>query len=227
MKKFVINKNNYLEFNTDAYFNRFYYKLKKGSDFPYLNIMKNFYGNESVSELEIAKCKISDILIEDLPQILKNYSFSPDKVIFLCVPRSKAIKNYKDTQLFFLNSIKIALKQLNFLDETDCIIREIDTKTTHIKADTTMDGRKIINEGKLPYPGITKDTCKINFDKINGANIILIDDIYTFSVNIDEDCIQTLYNIGANKVIFYSIGKTKGDDYEYLFWYSPQSVSYF
>jgi hypothetical protein len=38
---------------------------------------------------------------------------------------------------------------------------------------------------------------------------LLIDDLYTKSVNIDEDWIQALYEKGAKNVIFYSVGKTK------------------
>ena len=37
---------------------------------------------------------------------------------------------------------------------------------------------------------------------------ILIDDLYTASVNIDEDAIQALFDNGARSVIFYSLGKT-------------------
>jgi predicted amidophosphoribosyltransferase len=41
-----------------------------------------------------------------------------------------------------------------------------------------------------------------------GKDILLIDDVYTCSINIDEDAIQALYDNGANSVIFYAIGKT-------------------
>lgn len=61
--------------------------------------------------------------------------------------------------------------------------------------------------GELPYVGIAKDTCNISDDVI-GQDILLIDDLYTKTVNIDEDCIQALLDKGARSVIFYSIGKT-------------------
>ena len=51
-------------------------------------------------------------------------------------------------------------------------------------------------EGNLPYPGITKDTCTIS-DKVRGKDILLIDDLYTASVNIDEDAIQALFDNGG------------------------------
>lgn len=60
--------------------------------------------------------------------------------------------------------------------------------------------------GDLPYPGITKNTCRIS--NVMGKEILLIDDLYTEGVNIDEDAIQALLENGAQSVIFYSLGKT-------------------
>jgi len=37
---------------------------------------------------------------------------------------------------------------------------------------------------------------------------LLIDDIYTKSINIDEDAIQALIDKGAKSIVFYAIGKT-------------------
>ena len=68
-----------------------------------------------------------------------------------------------------------------------------------------MEG--FVNDGPLPYKGITKDTCSISND-VNGKDILLIDDIYTHGVDIDEDAIQALLDKGAKSVIFYAIGKT-------------------
>ena len=64
------------------------------------------------------------------------------------------------------------------------------------------------NSGNMPYIGITNDTCEINSQTFAGKDVILVDDIYTKGVNIAEDCIQTLLNIGANNVILYTIAKT-------------------
>jgi predicted amidophosphoribosyltransferase len=61
----------------------------------------------------------------------------------------------------------------------------------------------------MPYPGITLDTCTIS-KNIQSCNILLIDDIYTGNVNIDEDMIQALLISGATSVFFYAVGKTGG-----------------
>ena len=63
------------------------------------------------------------------------------------------------------------------------------------------------NDGDLPYVGITNATCNISND-VRGKDILLIDDIYTKTVNIDEDAIQALLSKGANSVAFYAIGNT-------------------
>ena len=54
-----------------------------------------------------------------------------------------------------------------------------------------------------------KNVFSVENDVFKKRNILLIDDLYTYSINIDEDMIQALYDNGANKVIFYSIGYLK------------------
>ena len=88
-----------------------------------------------------------------------------------------------------------------FNDGTHDIIRHTDTKTTH-RARWGYGG-----DGRMPYAGITSDTCTLS-DEIIGKDILLIDDLYTKTVNIDEDCLQALIDKGARSVYFYSIGKT-------------------
>ena len=57
----------------------------------------------------------------------------------------------------------------------------------------------------MPYPGITSETCEIS-SHTRGKNILLIDDLYTKTVNIDEDAIQALFDNGAKNVYFYAVG---------------------
>jgi len=83
----------------------------------------------------------------------------------------------------------------------NCIKRYKNTRTTH----RNRSGHG--GDGRTPYPGITKDTCYIAND-VKGKDILLIDDVYTNTINVDEDAIQALLDNGAKSVIFYSIGKT-------------------
>ncbi|MBD3831518.1 MAG: hypothetical protein IE890_13680 [Arcobacter sp.] len=97
------------------------------------------------------------------------------------------------------------INELGFQDGSDYIIRHTDTKTTHLAH--SPRAAQYAGNGDMPYPGITKDTCHLS-NNIRGKKILLIDDIYTAGVNIDEDAIQALLDSGARFVTFYAVGKT-------------------
>lgn len=144
--------------------------------------------------------QFSKILYQDLPQILQIAKKS--NLVVCVVPRSKAESHYRKDQLLFREIISLVVDKLpNFSNGTKYINRHTNTRTTHL--DKNGEG----GDGDLPYPGITKKTCTIS-EQVNGKDILLIDDLYTKSVNIDEDVIQALLDNGAKSVIFYSIGKT-------------------
>lgn len=147
--------------------------------------------------------QLKQILQADLSQI---YKLCGNNNLMVCVvPRSKHEQHYKDNQKLFRQSITDTISLLrrrgiNFIDGTHNIVRHTDTACTRL-ARTGNGGN-----GELPYCGITKETCHII--GVKDKTILLIDDVYTKSVGIDEDCIQALYDNGAKKVIFYSVGKT-------------------
>ena len=62
-------------------------------------------------------------------------------------------------------------------------------------------------DGERPRPGLIRDTCNLSVD-IAGKNIVLVDDIYTAGVGIDEDGVQALLDAGAKSVIMYAFGCT-------------------
>ncbi|NBA75573.1 amidophosphoribosyltransferase [Emticicia sp. ODNR4P] len=143
---------------------------------------------------------LTAILRQDLPQILRKVGES--NLTVCVVPRSKAESYYRSDQLLFRRVISNVVDGLpNFENGTNYISRHTNTRTTHL--DRNGEG----GDGNLPYPGITKDTCTIS-GLVNGKDILLIDDLYTKSVNIDEDAIQALLDKGADSVTFYSVGKT-------------------
>lgn len=143
---------------------------------------------------------LAQILNADLPEILR---LSGKNNLRVCViPRAKRENSYRPNQLYLRATIQFVVERLNgFIDGTHDIIRHTDTSTTHL----ARNGNG--GTGELPYVGITKDTCTIS-DDVMGQDILLIDDLYTKTVNIDEDCIQALLDKGARSIIFYSIGKT-------------------
>lgn len=165
-----------------------------------ITTLKNQFKDRNTDDLRMAAKYMIRILNEDLPQILR--ITEKCEFVVCAIPRSKAENTYINKQLLFKKAIQASVKNLNsFIDGTNYIVRHTDTRTTH------MDKSGYGGEGNLPYPGITKDTCTIS-DKVRGKDILLIDDLYTASVNIDEDAIQALFDNGARSVIFYSLGKT-------------------
>lgn len=165
-----------------------------------ITTLKNQFNNTSEDILIKAMANMLMILNKDLPQIL--WITGLEELVVCVIPRSKTENTYTYTQLLFKIVIQVSVKKLNgFIDDTNYIVRHTNTRTTH------MDRSGYGGEGNLPYPGITKDTCTIS-DKVRGKDVLLIDDLYTASVNIDEDAIQALFDNGARSVIFYSLGKT-------------------
>lgn len=203
---FTIDTNEFLTQKIIAYYNRRYTGYKNQDNPDFLNTLKNTYNNETLSQLNGARQDVENILLADIPKIIKSNNFQ--NCVCVCVPRAKALASYTDNQLFFRDAVRNASKSISDLvDGTEVIIRHTNTCTTHLKK-ARDDGRINNNDGDMPYPGITKKTCHIDSEKIVSQKIILIDDIYTKGVNIDEDCIQALIDNGALKVIFYAIGRT-------------------
>ena len=144
--------------------------------------------------------QLENILLTDLPQILK--LTGKNNLIVCTIPRAKI--NYNPNQLYFKMTVsKVANQLTGFIDGTNYITRTIDTKTTH-RARGGYGGN-----GDMPYPKITLNTCEISTN-VKDKDILLIDDLYTNSVNIDEDAIQAMYDKGAKSVVFYSIGAKLG-----------------
>lgn len=197
----------------ESYYSLVYkgYKMPGNPDF--LNILKNKNNNESLEDLREAIKKVGDILLEDLPKVIVQSGLQ--NCVLVCVPRAKALDKYFKKQLLFRKAVRNVASEINgVIDGVDCIKRHKNTYTTHLPSDTgykSKDGWIDCNDGKKPYPGITKDTCFIDEEMIRGKDIILIDDIYTKTIGIDEDCIRSLLESGARRVIFYAIAYTKRD----------------
>jgi len=195
MNKFTIYANGgFLKQNIQGFYHTNYLRYGNPGNPDYINDLKNTFHNFSKGKLDKAMSQLYNVLKTDLSQFDKSLTIS-------IVPRSKAENSYSHNQLLFKKVIQDIVNELGFNDGSNYIIRHTDTKTTHL-AHTQYGG-----DGDMPYPGITKDTCNIS-NQVKNKNILLIDDIYTSGVNIDEDAIQTLLDNGAKSVIFYSVGKT-------------------
>ncbi|PNV83687.1 MAG: amidophosphoribosyltransferase [Sulfurimonas sp.] len=198
MNKFTIGTNEYLSYNVQGFYHTNYTRYKNPGNPDYLNDLKNTFNDYSMDKLNSATNQLHNVLKNDLVHFERNLT--------ICiVPRSKAENTYAQNQILFKKTIQKVIGELGFRDGSNYIIRHTDTKTTHLAH--SQRGSQYAGSGDLPYPGITQKTCRISND-VRSKNILLIDDIYTNGINIDEDVIQSLYDKGANSVIFYSVGKT-------------------
>lgn len=204
LKPHIILPNHFLKRKTQAYYHMDYVGYLQPFNPDFINVLKNQDGSTNSEKLYHAQAELKDILMNDIAQIYSTAGVSP---LTICViPRAKAETEYQPQQLLFRATIKETIEQLkqkfhySLEDGTNYIIRHTNTRTTHLQ-DHDTDGEK-------PYPRITCETCTIS-ENVYGKSILLIDDIYTSNVNIDEDAIQALYDNGARKVLFYTIAKTK------------------
>lgn len=221
MKEFVIKANQFLSKNIKAFYHTEFYGYGKPNNPDYLNILKNDkHQNWNEAQLKFSHNKVVEIIGNDIGQIIE-LEYGADNIekislglsekkefVVIVAPRAKKSDSYNQKQLLFMDAVYFAvqpLDDLHLVDVIQCgevIKRHTNTRTTHLRRPTEFE-----NDGNLPYPGITKDTCFIS-EKVIGRDIILIDDIYTETVNIDEDMIQALLEKGAKSVIFYAVGKT-------------------
>ncbi len=216
MRKFTIKKNKCLSQDTQGYYHTDYVPYSnrdKVDNYPmYILTLKNdLKQNWILSKLQNAQRELLKVLLNDLPNILNESKLN--ELTVCVVPRAKADNTYCQDQLLFKATIKDAVYQLgnSFKDGTSFITRLKNTKTTHLRR--PVDG--FDNDGSEPYPGISQQTCTFS-NNIKGLDILLIDDIFTKDVNIDEDMIQALLNSGANSVTFYSIGKTVNHEPDFI-----------
>lgn len=199
LKRFLIRKNDFLDKDIQSYYSCDYIGYRAEGNPDFINNLKNQFDTADRLTIQNAKDELLEILYNDLPRIRALHN---TKLSVCVVPRAKSENFYSDNQKVFRRTISEMICRIDgFEDCTKFIVRQINTRTTH------MDKSGYGGDGDTPYMGITKATCNISND-VNGRDILLIDDIYTKGVNIDEDVIQSLLEIGANSVIFYAVGRT-------------------
>jgi hypothetical protein len=155
-----------------------------------------------VPKLQSAQQALLSVLNEDLPQIYQ--ALGHDMITVCVVPRAKAESVYHRNQQLFRATVQMVISTIHgYADGTNYLRRHINNRTTH------LNNKQIVNytnDGDMPFPGITIATCEIS-PNVKGRDVLLIDDIYTPGVNIDEDAINALRNAGTNTVAFYAIGR--------------------
>lgn len=201
MNHFKIYPNDYLTQEVQGFYHADFGGAGSPNNPNFLYKLKNDpHHNWSKDDLISAMKEFAKILEDDLPAI---QAFLNNPLTICVVPRSKADINYRQNQLLFKNTIKKVVQKLEYIDGTDYIVRHTNTKTTHLRQ--PIEGYE--NDGDPPYEGITNATCNIS-RHVRDKDILLIDDIYTKTVDIDEDAIEALLDNGARSVAFYAIGRT-------------------
>ena len=187
--------------SVDAFCSTYYRGYGKPNNPDYINTLKNQFGDTLTEELEVAKKQLKEVLRRDIPKVVNE--LQDEDVVVCVIPRAKAESEYESDQKLFREAISEVVRELSLIDGSKYIVRTSSTYTTHM---SKVAG--YINEGEKPRRGLLKDTCEINDEGIRNCNVILIDDIYTRGVEIDEDAVLTLLEKGAKSVTFYAIGFT-------------------
>ncbi|MGN0827667.1 MAG: phosphoribosyltransferase [Kiritimatiellia bacterium] len=205
-----IPESHYLSSPAICYYHAPYNTVKSGDcHHQYILNLKNDKCDKSPAMLQNAMRTLAAILLEEIPQIVARTGATT----LVTIPRSKAENTYSSNRLLFKKTVSKVVQILNkrghqppLEDGTSYLIRHTNTKATHY-----LYGQhpELAGDGPLPHPGITAETCHID-PNVAGKNILLIDDIYTPGVGIDDDAIQALRDAGAHAVTLYALGKARG-----------------
>lgn len=153
MHDFIIQTNEYLEQNIQAFYNTVYVRFRNPGNPDYINYLKNTFADYSNIKLNRAVLELENALQEDLPQVFQQLQL-PSLTVCV-VPRAKAESNYKANQLLFKSTIRDIVNQLNgFCDGTDYITRHTDTLTTHLRRTRIPERVQYHIPELLPTPAI-------------------------------------------------------------------------
>ena len=198
-----IGNDAFLGCDVDLYFHDCYYGFSSSANsLKYVNYLKN---DRRDFDAVITQCenKAAAVLAGDLAELVKVYG-----PLTVCgIPRSKREDTYPPEKMGLKRAIRKAIAMNpNLSDGLDYIIRHTNTLCTH-RSYWGYGG-----DGEGPRRGLMRDTCNISAE-VAGKNIVLVDDIYTAGVGIDEDGVQALLDAGARSVIMYTFGCTASRGY--------------
>lgn len=204
----TIPSNTFLERDISGYFHDKYVPTREGGSSFSSKILKiKSDADESIMD------HMANIIANDLDTLVGIcQEHSNERPLVLTVPRSKPDDYWQEKERKFRPTVSRALERSKrevggapekwMQDGVNYIIRVKPTQTTH-RAHLGEEE----NTGPAPYVGITGDTCRLDGD-VEGRFVILVDDIYTESKGIVEDCAQFLFDNGATDVVIYTLGMT-------------------
>lgn len=184
--------------NVSGFFHAEYYSMRdpRNAGIGFVNYLKNDLGTFG-HLVPQSEGRLVATLQNDFAHLVRKFG----QMTVVGIPRSKREASYPADKMGLKRGIRAAVASVEGLEDgLDYIVRHTDTRTTH---------RAAYNDGPMPYPGITADTCWLS-PEIAGKDILLVDDIYTTTCGIDEDAIDALFKAGARSVVFYAVGYTVG-----------------
>lgn len=214
LNEFLIEKNNFISRDIRGFYRLLYYGWKDPRTPKFILHFKNRFKTNSIDLLKKAKNELlsRNRFYNEIIEIIELFGYPMETISVCIVPRSKVRNELgytngfdKEKSLFFY-TVQGAIRYISEcfkydFDGSEYIIRHTNTRTTHLNK--SGNG----GDGDMPYPGIANDTCYFS-PEIQGRNIVLIDDLYTKTINIIEDMAQALLDHGANDVIVFSIAYT-------------------
>ena len=198
-----MGKDAFLDRDIDLYFHDHYYGFSSAENtIKYVNYLKNDR-RDFDKVIAASEDRAAAVLAADLAELVGVYG-----PLTVCgIPRSKREDAYPPEKMGLKRAIRKAIAMNPDLsDGLDYIVRHTNTLCTHL----SYGGHG--GDGERPRRGLMRDTCNISAE-VAGKNIVLIDDIYTAGVGIDEDGVQALLDAGARSVIMYTFGCTASRGY--------------
>lgn len=140
---------------------------------------------------------------------LVEQGLAPKNPTVCYVPRAKREEHYSSYQLAFKQVLRDVVRDLGYNDGIDYIQRVKNMPTTHRKDESLcyFEGDPVIEVEKNDQVNFMAQSCTFS-EEIRGKDIILVDDIYTRGVNIDEYAYRSLLEAGAKSVILYTLACT-------------------
>ena len=198
-----MGKDAFLDRDIDLYFHAHYYGFSSAENtIKYVNYLKN--DRRDFDKLIAAsEDRAAAVLAADLAELVGVYG-----PLTVCgIPRSKREDAYPPEKMGLKRAIRKAIAMnSNLSDGLDYIVRHTNTLCTH-RSYWGYGG-----DGEGPRRGLMHETCNISAE-VAGKDIVLVDDIYTAGVGIDEDGVQALLDAGARSVIMYTFGCTASRGY--------------
>ena len=206
-----------------GYYHERYLGFKKPGNPDYLNYLKNLNNKDRNDPiLQASMVQVTQIVLKDIPYVIKQAKLDNPTVV--CAPRAKASLTHN--QMLFREAVNDAVKLLEshyvlHFNDTFVIKRVKDTAIPHMYKPNSPTNLP------LPYPGISQDTCVLEH-RLDGKDVILVDDIYSATTGYIEDIAQWLKDSGAKSVCIYVLALARlcnDKPFEHTFTYDGEILT--